>query len=94
LLKVAYYSKICYDSSFSSVLSAANTASESTNITDNLGDLGIDGGIILKRILNKRTGGCELDSSGSRYSSVVGLCEHDNIPSGFIKGVDFLGNLS
>jgi hypothetical protein len=33
--------------------------------------------------------GCGLDSMGSEWDPVAGLCEHSNEPSGSIKG-DFL----
>jgi hypothetical protein len=33
---------------------------------------------------------CQLDSSGSRYGSVAGFCEHDDEPSGFINAVKYL----
>jgi hypothetical protein len=39
-------------------------------------------------------GGCGLDISGSGLASFVGYCEHGNEPSGFIKGGEFLGQLS
>jgi len=35
-------------------------------------------------------GRCGLDSSGSGYGPVAGSCEHDNQPSGSIKGREFL----
>jgi hypothetical protein len=34
-------------------------------------------------------GGCGLDSSGSGWGPVTGTCEHDNEPSGSIKGKVF-----
>jgi hypothetical protein len=35
-------------------------------------------------------GGCGLDSSGSGWGPVAGPHEHDNEPSGSIKGGEFL----
>jgi hypothetical protein len=34
-------------------------------------------------------GGCGLDSSGSGYGPLAVICEHDNEPSGSIKGGEF-----
>jgi hypothetical protein len=34
--------------------------------------------------------GCGLDSPGSRWGLVVGLCEHSTEPLGFIKDGKFL----
>jgi len=48
--------------------------------TDRLEDLGIDGRIMLKLILQKITGRCGLDTSGSGYESVAGCCEHSDEP--------------
>jgi hypothetical protein len=39
-------------------------------------------------------GRCGLKSSGSGWGPVAGSCEHDNEPSGSIKGGDFLYKLS
>jgi hypothetical protein len=39
-------------------------------------------------------GRCGLDSFGSRYGLVAGSCEHGDEPSGHIKGVEFLDQLS
>jgi hypothetical protein len=36
-------------------------------------------------------GRCELDSSGSGQGPEAGFCKHANEPSGYIKGVKFLG---
>jgi len=33
--------------------------------------------------------GCGLDASGSEQGPVAGRCEHDNEPSGSIKGGEF-----
>jgi hypothetical protein len=35
-------------------------------------------------------GGCELDSCDSGDGPVAGSCEHDDKPSGSIKGEEFL----
>jgi hypothetical protein len=40
----------------------------------------------IKMDLNNRVGGCGLDSSGSGLEPMVGSCEHENEPSGSIKG--------
>jgi hypothetical protein len=37
---------------------------------------------------------CELDSSGSGQGPMAGSCEHDNEPSGSIKGGEFLDHPS
>jgi len=51
-----------------------------------LENLDVDGRTIVKYILKKYDGGCELDSSGSGKGQVVGLlCEH----LGFIKCREF-----
>jgi hypothetical protein len=39
-------------------------------------------------------GGCGLDSSGSGMGPVVGSCQHGNVPSGFMKGREFLDQLN
>ena len=50
------------------------------NERDFLENLVIDGRVIVKCILKKRMGGCELDSSGSGKGQVVCCCEHGNEP--------------
>jgi hypothetical protein len=35
-----------------------------------------------------------LDASGSGYGPVAGSCEHGYVPSGYIKGGEFLDQLS
>jgi hypothetical protein len=35
-------------------------------------------------------GMCELDASGFEYGLTVGSCEHDNEPSGSVRGRGFL----
>jgi hypothetical protein len=47
-------------------------------------DVGVYGKVILKRILEKYDGRCELDSSGS------GCCEHGNGTSSSIRVREFL----
>jgi hypothetical protein len=37
-----------------------------------------------------RVGRCGLDSSGSGQGPFAGFCEHDNEPSSYIKGGNFL----
>jgi hypothetical protein len=59
--------------------------SENLKERDRLENIGVDGRIMLKRILNKLGGGCGLHSSGSGYGPVVGWCEHSNEPFGSIK---------
>jgi hypothetical protein len=49
-----------------------------------LGDMGIDGKVLLKWILNM-IGRREVDSSGSWQGSVAGFSEQDNGSLGFIK---------
>jgi hypothetical protein len=58
-----------------------------------VGDLGIDGRIILNMIL-KEIRGRGMDSSGSRYRPVQAPCENGAEPWDSIKGVDFLDQLS
>jgi hypothetical protein len=53
-------------------------------------DLGVDGKIILERILGNRVERFGLDTSGSGQGPVVGSCEHSNEPSVSIKGREFL----
>jgi hypothetical protein len=57
-----------------------------------MGDLGIDGRIILRctGVFKNMVRGCVLESSGSGYGPVVESCEHSHEPSGCIKGVEFL----
>jgi hypothetical protein len=54
-----------------------------------LGDLGVDGKIIVKCILNEKgIGGMEYTGSGQ--GPVMGSCEHGNEPFGSIEDKDFL----
>jgi len=39
-------------------------------------------------------GRCGLDAPGSEYGPVAGSCEHDNEPSGSLKGGEFFDHLS
>jgi hypothetical protein len=39
-------------------------------------------------------GGCGLDSSGSGQGLLMVSCEHGNEPSGYMKGGEFLDQLS
>jgi len=55
-----------------------------------LGDLGIDGRIILKSVLKSSVWRGGLDLSGSGWSSVVDTYEHSNEPLGSIKHGEFL----
>jgi hypothetical protein len=57
-----------------------------------LGDLGIDGRIRLKFILNKL--GKRTLTGFIWLRIVAGSCEHGNEPSGSIKGKEFLDQLS
>lgn len=51
-----------------------------------MGDIGLDGVIILQWMLNRMERGvCGLGSSESRTGPVTGSYECDNVPSGFIK---------
>jgi hypothetical protein len=54
---------------------------------DNSEDLGVDGTIILKLILEKDVGKLW---TGSEQGPVSGSCEHRNEPSGSIKGGKFV----
>jgi hypothetical protein len=54
---------------------------------DHLGDLGIDGRIILKWILNNRVRGHGFKSSSSGQGLVADSCEHDNEPLSSVKGI-------
>jgi hypothetical protein len=56
---------------------------------DHLEDLGVDGKIILKLILNTERG-LRLDSCGSVEGLVAGCCEHGNEHSDPIKYGEFL----
>lgn len=38
--------------------------------------------------------GVELNSVCCGYGPVAGHCEHGNIPSGFLKGLEYLDNLN
>jgi hypothetical protein len=60
----------------------------SENLTgrDHAEDLRVDGKIILELILDKYGGRCELDAAGSWQGPAASCCEHDNRPSGSIKG--------
>jgi hypothetical protein len=55
-----------------------------------LGKLGINGRILSKWILNEQD--VRLNPSGSEYDSVVGFCDHNNEPSGSIKGREFIAS--
>jgi hypothetical protein len=55
-----------------------------------LGDLDVNGKIILDGSQRNRLGSCGLDLFGTRQGPVVSSCEHDNEPSGFIKVEEFL----
>jgi hypothetical protein len=69
-----------------------NTKCSSQNLKgrDHAEDLGVDGRIILERIMENRVGEYGLDSSGSGCGPVAGCCEHGNEPSGSVKGREFL----
>lgn len=55
---------------------------------EHLGDLDIDGKVILKLIIKDRV--CGLFSSGSEWEQVSGFFEHSNEHLGSINGADFL----
>ena len=58
---------------------------------DHLGDPGVDGRIILRRILRKwDVGGYGLYRVGSGEGHLAGTCECGNEPSGSIKRGEFL----
>jgi hypothetical protein len=52
--------------------------------------LGIDGRIILKKIIMISGQMCELNSYGCEWGQATGWCEHGNEPSGSILFVEFL----
>jgi hypothetical protein len=51
--------------------------SEHLKESDHSEDLGVNGRIILERILGKERGKCGLDSSGSGYEPVTGSTEYE-----------------
>jgi hypothetical protein len=55
-----------------------------------VGDPGVDGRIIRKRIFGNWDGGHNLDSCGSGQGQVVCTCKRGNEPSGSIKCGEFL----
>lgn len=58
-----------------------------------MGDLSIEGCILLKWVLNN-VRNYVLDLSGLGQGPVVGCCEHGNEPSGSTKGGEFFNWLS
>jgi hypothetical protein len=52
---------------------------------NHLGDIGVDGNIILKLVLWNMVRRWRLDSVGSGSSPVVGFCENSNEPVGSLK---------
>ena len=54
-----------------------------------MGDIGIDGSIILNWILEKYIWGCGLDSSGHVIGSLAGMCEE---PLDSIQGREIFGS--
>jgi hypothetical protein len=52
---------------------------------DHLEDLGLDGRIILKWVLNRMVVGNGLDATGSRWKQVTGCYKHNDALSGSIK---------
>jgi hypothetical protein len=48
------------------------------------------GGRIILKLFVKNMLGCGLDSSGSVHGPVAGSGEHDNEPSGSVRGAKFL----
>jgi hypothetical protein len=64
--------------------------SENLKGRDHSEHIGIDGKIILERILGNRFGRHGLDASGSGQGPVVGSYEDDNEPLGSIKSGGFL----
>jgi hypothetical protein len=67
---------------------------ESLKGREHVEDLGVDESIILGWIFEKLGGSCGLSASGSGQKQVASYCEHDNEPSGSIKGGEFLDYLS
>jgi len=57
--------------------------------SDSLGDLAVNGIILLNCIL-KRVGECDLGSSGSALCQCAGCCKHDNETSSYVKCRKFL----
>ena len=55
-----------------------------------LGNLGVDGRIILRWIFRKRGRNYGLDRAGSGWGQVAGICECGNEPLGSIKCGEFL----
>jgi hypothetical protein len=64
--------------------------SENPKERDHSEDLGVDGNIIVQRVLGKYVGRCGLDVAGSGQGPMAGSCEHCNETSGFVKGGEFL----
>jgi hypothetical protein len=56
----------------------------------NLGNLGVDGKIILNGSYGNSLEGCGLNSFGLGYGPMAGSCIHGNEPSDSIKAGDFL----
>jgi hypothetical protein len=61
---------------------------------DFLEDLGVDGNIILKWILEKQGGMVRTGFIWLRIGTNGGTCEHGNGPKSCIKGVKFLTSLA
>jgi len=57
---------------------------------DHLGDLGVDGRIILRWISGSGMWRYGLDPTGSGWGQVASTCECGNEPSGYIKCGEFL----
>jgi hypothetical protein len=58
---------------------------EARKVGDHWEDLGVGGRITLSWTLEDRDQWGKLDSAGSGYGPVVGVCEHGDEPSGSIK---------
>jgi len=67
-----------------------HTNPQSENLTGrgHLGDLGIDGRIILKTIMN-RIWWCGMDASVAGYGPVPVSCDQGNEPCSLIRGQEF-----
>jgi hypothetical protein len=55
---------------------------------------GVGKKVVLKWVLGKWGGWCEMATSGSGQGQMPGTCEHNNEYLGFIKGREFLDQLS
>jgi len=58
---------------------------ENLRVRDHLGDIGVDGGIILNGSSGSRMWGYGVDRADSGWKQVAGTCECGNEPSGSTK---------